>query len=123
MASPAPAQQRAYITIQEYLEKEQKATTKSEYYRGEIFATAGAKENHNIVCRKLIFELQGRLVTGNCGAFGSDQRGYIENNELFTYPDVTIVCGKPVTLDNDDTNLLNPMVIVEVLSASTRSYD
>jgi len=67
--------------------------------------------------------LMQRLEGGGCQVFATDLRLHIPKNTLFTYPDISVVCGEPETLGNDDWNLMNPCVIVEVLSPSTRVYD
>lgn len=111
------------FTIEEYFELESDADEKHEYYQGEVFAMAGGKVNHNLISGNFYHALRKQLTGKSCRPFNSDQRIYIPANSLFTYPDISIVCGDLQTLNNDDSNLLNPTVIVEVLSASTKSYD
>lgn len=106
---------------QEYLDLERKAEFKSEYYQGEIFAMAGASTKHNIIVINIIAGLINKLAGKNCRPFGSDMRVHIPENSLFTYPDVSVVCGKFELLGDD--NLLNTKLIVEVLSPSTANYD
>lgn len=120
---PLMAYGKKYFTIAEYLEMENAANEKSEYYQGEIFAMSGAKLAHNIISRNILIALGIKLKGRPCQPFNSDLRVHIEKNTLFTYPDISIVCGKPETLNNDEFNLLNPTVIIEVLSNSTKSYD
>lgn len=110
-------------TIGEYLEMEEVAVEKHEYYKGKIFAMSGAKRTHNIITVNLITSLNNRLKGSSCRPYGSDMRIHIPKNTLFTYPDISVVCGREEYLDNDERNLLNPSVIIEVLSPSTRSYD
>src|SRR3954464_420116 len=107
------------VTIAEYLEMENAATEKNEYYKGDIFAMSGAKYQHNLVAGNIYTALRSVLKGKSCRPLNSDSRVYIEKNTLFTYPDVSIVCGEPVFLNDDEMNLLNPSVIVEVLSTST----
>ena len=102
---------------------EESATEKSEYYRGEIFAMAGAKADHNIITSNIMMSLGPRLRGSSCRIFTSNLRVHVEANTLFTYPDLSIVCGKPVFYNDDEMNLTNPVVIVEVLSPSTKNYD
>ena len=64
-----------------------------------------------------------KLKGKSCELFNSDQRIYIPQNSLFTYPDISIICGEIVTLNNDDWNIINPVVIIEVLSKATKNYD
>jgi len=111
------------MTIPEYLEMENAATVKHEYYKGEIFAMSGAKYEHNVVVANMFIALGALLEDKPCQPLGSDGRVHIEKNTLFTYPDISIVCGEPVFLNDDKMNLLNPSVIIEVLSKSTKDYD
>lgn len=120
---PALAYGKKKFTIEEYLEMEHAAVVKSEFYRGEIFAMSGAKMQHNTIVSNLLIALGTKLKGSGCKPFGSDLRVHIESNTLFTYPDISVVCGKPQTLNNDQFNLLNPTVIIEVLSPSTKGYD
>lgn len=120
---PAVAYNKQKYTIEEYIEMEQAATEKHEYYRGEIFAMSGSKVPHNNISGNLFGELYTKLKGKKCKPYNSDQRIHIEKNTLFTYPDISIVCGKIETLDDDNWNILNPTVIIEVLSPSTKNYD
>ncbi len=119
----APDYQKRKYTIPEYLEMEAAATEKHEYYKGEIFAMSGVKRTHDVIVTNLSREVGNKLKDKPCQTFSSDMRIHIPANTLFTYPDLSIVCGKEEFLNDDDWNLLNPTVIVEVLSPSTRSYD
>jgi Uma2 family endonuclease len=120
---PAIAYSNQKFSIEEYLEIENAATEKHEYYKGEIFAMSGAKLKHNIVSGNLFGSLYSKLKSKKCQPFGSDLRVHIPSNTLFTYPDISIVCGEVITLNNDEYNMLNPTVIIEVLSPSTKNYD
>lgn len=120
---PAIAYGKRKLTIEEYLEFEQTAEEKHEYYKGEIFAMSGSKVPHNTIAMNLSGILVQKLKGKSCRPYNSDQRIYIPQNSLFTYPDISIICGKAETKDNDDWNILNPTVIIEVLSKSTRDYD
>ncbi|HUZ57247.1 MAG TPA: Uma2 family endonuclease [Hanamia sp.] len=120
---PAIAYSKERMSIDEYLEMENIADEKHEYYRGEIFAMSGAKVPHNIIATNLLGTLVNKLKGKNCKPFNSDQRIHISSNTLFTYPDISIICGEIITLNNDDYNVLNPTVIIEVLSKSTKNYD
>ncbi len=111
------------MSIEEYLEMENAANEKHEYYKGEIFAMSGAKMPHNRITSNLLIALGLKLKGKSCQPYGSDARIHIESNTLFTYPDISIICGEISTLNNDDYNVLNPTVIVEVLSKSTKNYD
>ena len=120
---PAVAYSKRHYSIEEYLELENVATEKHEYYQGEIFAMSGAKMEHNIVNGNLYFYLRQKLRGKTCMPFNSDVRIHIEKNTLFTYPDLSIICGEPISLNNDRLNFLNPTIIFEVASPATRNYD
>lgn len=111
------------VSIEEYLEMENAADEKHEYYKGEIFAMSGAKVPHNTITTNILISLGQKLKGKDCRPFNSDQRIHIPSNTLFTYPDISIICGEIITLNDDDYNVLNPTVIIEVLSKSTRNYD
>jgi Uma2 family endonuclease len=120
---PAVAYGKEKISIEAYLEMENAAVEKHEYYKGEIFAMSGAKVPHNIISKNLLGTLFSKLKGKKCQPYGSDQRIHIPTNTLFTYPDISIICGEIITLNDDDYNVLNPSVIIEVLSPSTKNYD
>jgi Uma2 family endonuclease len=111
------------ISIEDYLKIENTSIEKHEYYNGEIFAMAGAKVPHNKISKNLFGTLFGKLKGKKCQPYGSDQRIHIPANTLFTYPDISIICGEIITLNDDEYNALNPSVIIEVLSKSTKNYD
>jgi Uma2 family endonuclease len=123
LREPVVAYGKKKFTIEEYLEYENASVEKHEYYQGEIFAMSGSKVSHNTIAVNLTVLLGQKLKGSSCKPFNSDQRIYIPENTLFTYPDISIVCGEIITKDNDDWNILNPSVIIEVLSPSTKSYD
>lgn len=118
-----PALQYNYISPEEYLEMESNATEKHEYYRGEIFAMSGASAERNEIHSNVFGELSSKLKGKGWKPYGSDYRVHIPKNSLYTYPDIIIVCGKPELTDDKFDNLLNPSVIIELLSKSTRNYD
>lgn len=120
---PAVAYNKQKISIEEYLEMENASLEKHEYYKGEVFAMSGAKVPHNEICVNLIVALKNKLRGKRCKPFGSDQRIHIPSNTLFTYPDISIVCGEIITLNDDEYNVLNPSVIIEVLSPKTKNYN
>ena len=113
---PAIAYGKQKISIAEYLEMENASPEKHEYYKGEVFAMSGAKVPHNIISRNLLVSLGQKLRGNPCQPFNSDQRIHVESNTLFTYPNISIICGDVITLNNDNYNVLNPSVIIEVLS-------
>ncbi|KXK57229.1 MAG: Uma2 family endonuclease [Chlorobi bacterium] len=114
---------RKYLTQQEYLAIERAAQWKSEYYQGEMFAMAGGSNAHNRLIVNLTGELFNRLKGTNCLLNSSDLRIQVSEAGLYTYPDLSIVCGQQEFADGVKDTLTNPVVIVEVLSPSTESYD
>jgi Uma2 family endonuclease len=110
-------------TVEDYMQIEAASGQKHEYYNGEIFAMASAKWDHNVIASNLMGLLYPKLKGSPCQVSGSDMRVLVEENGLYTYPDLLIVCGQPVFKDNDEYNLMNPSVLIEVLSPSTRNYD
>ena len=118
-----PAFKYNYLSPQEYLEAERKAVEKTELHEGLLITMTGASMKHNQVVRNLIVTIGSSLKGKSCEVFPSDLRVHIPINNSFTYPDLTIVCGEAELLDNHFDNLLNPSVIIEVLSPSTENYD
>jgi Uma2 family endonuclease len=117
----APPQHR--YSLAEYLKREETAYYKSQFYHGEIFAMTGGTPNHNTAAGNTFASLHEQLRGSGCRPFNSDQRIRIPANGLLTYPDISVVCGD-LELDDQDPNAINnPLVIVEVLSKSTESYD
>lgn len=120
---PAVSYSNKKYTIEEYLQMEEQSVEKHEYYQGEIFAMAGAKVTHNIIAANILVALSVKLKGKPCKPFNSDQSIHVKKNSLFTYPDISIICNEIETLDHNERNILNPTVIVEVLSPSTKNYD
>jgi Uma2 family endonuclease len=111
------------FTPEQYLERERQADHKSEYLSGEIFAMAGASEAHNLIVTNVVRELSARLRGRPCRTYPSDMKVEVGPSGLFTYPDVSVVCGEPRFHDARRDMVQNPTVIVEVLSPSTEAYD
>ena len=116
------AETRRY-TPEEYLALERKAPFKSEFYRGEIFAMSGASREHSLVAGNFYRVLGNQLLDRPCEAHIADMRVRVLPTGLYTYPDVVAVCGEPRFEDDQVDTLLNPSLIVEVLSPSTEDYD
>jgi Uma2 family endonuclease len=116
-------QPKTFITPEQYLEIERAAEFKSEYYDGEMFAMAGARANHNLIVANSIFQLTLQLRPKPCRTYPSDMRTRVGSNRRYTYPDVVVVCGEPQYLDEQQDTLINPTLIVEVLSPSTEKFD
>lgn len=111
------------ITPEEYLEIERRAEYKSEYFNGEIFAMAGAKRNHNKVATNVSGLIWQHLKGKDCESYANDMRVFVPKTGLYTYSDVVVVCGEPQFQDKIFDTLLNPTLLIEVLSESTESYD
>ena len=94
LREPAVAYGKSKFTIEEYLEFEKTSEEKYEYYQGEIFAMSGSKVPHNTISVNIIAALKQKLKGKACQPFNSDQRIYIPENSLFTYPDISIICGE-----------------------------
>ena len=116
------ANARKKWTVEEYLAFERSSEEKHEYWDGEIFAMSGASRQHNLVVVNTITSLNAQLAQQPCEVYPSVMR--IKVNAIkYTYPDVSVVCGEPRFADNEFDNLLNPTIIIEVLSPSTEKYD
>jgi len=111
------------ISPEEYLHREKGAEFRSEYFRGEMFAMAGASANHNLIVGNCVQTLGQQLKKKPCRVYPSDLKLRIEATGLYTYPDLSVVCGEPQLESNGGDVLLNPVVLVEVLSDSTEAYD
>ena len=112
-----------FYTPEEYLDQERRAEYKSEYFAGEIIAMAGAKRKHNLISSNITASLGVQLRKSPCEVYASDMKVQADKARQFSYPDVVVACGKPQFRDNQDDVLLNPTVVVEVLSPSTEAYD
>ncbi len=111
------------MTEAEYLEFERNSDIKHEYYRGEVFAMAGASPNHNRLTVKLLRLIDIHLDGKDCEAFGGDMLVKIEASKDRFYPDLSVVCGDSTFTDDNPQALLNPILIIEVLSSSTDQFD
>jgi Uma2 family endonuclease len=122
-------QPKTFLTPEQYLEIERKAAYKSEYYQGEMFpmaggfAMAGAREDHNLVVANAIAGIHQQLRSRPCRVYPSDMRVLTPSTGLYTHPDITAVCGQPLFVDDQRDTLMNPGLVVEVVSPSTEAYD
>ena len=116
------AQRHPRMSVAEYLALERNSDIKHEYLDGEVYAMAGAKEGHNLITGNVVTALNVQLRHRPCRVYPSDMRVKLPTG-LRTYPDVSIVCDKPQFEDDERDTLLNPEVIIEVLSPSTEKYD
>ena len=119
--SSAAAQ--TFLTPEEYLAFERKAATKHEYLNGQIVAMSGASFAHNFLTMNVANQFYNQLIGGECRVAASDMRVKVSQIDSYFYPDVVVVCGEPRAEDDTFDTLLNPVVIVEVLSPSTEGYD
>ena len=113
----------SYLTAEEYLVLERKATTKSEYLNGRVYAMVGASREHNLIAVNTASELHVQLRERPCETYINDMRVKVDPAGLYTYPDVVVVCEEPRFEDDDLDTLLNPTVLIEILSPSTEAYD
>lgn len=111
------------ISPKQYLALERKAKTKNEYYRGEVFAMAGASRAHNLIATNIVRWLGNQLLERPCSVYSSDMKVSIETIDKYTYPDIVVTCEEEKFEDEEQDVLLNPMVIMEILSDSTEAYD
>ncbi|MCI0746765.1 MAG: Uma2 family endonuclease [Verrucomicrobia subdivision 3 bacterium] len=111
------------LTEAEYLTLERAAPFKSEFFGGEMFAMAGGTVMHSLIAANSIAQLQLNLRGRPCKAFTSDLRIKVESTGLFTYPDVSVVCGPFQVVPGTDDTIVNPTLLIEVLSDSTEAYD
>ncbi|MSP63985.1 MAG: Uma2 family endonuclease [Myxococcales bacterium] len=110
-------------TEDEYLDRERKSETKHEYVNGEVIAMAGASRKHNLIAMNIAGALRELLRGKPCLVFPSDQRVSVRKTKLYTYPDITVVCGPTEGHPRDRETIVNPLVLIEVLSDSTEAYD
>ena len=116
-------QVKSYVSPEEYLWLERQAEYKSEYLNGEIFAMSCASREHNLIAGNIFGELRQQFKDRQCEAYMSDMRVKVTATGLYTYPDVIAICGEPKFDDEYIDTLLNPTLLVEVLSQSTERYD
>ena len=116
-------QQIARVTVAEYLSMERNSLEKHEFAFGEIYPMGGASARHVEIVGNIVSELRNHLRQRPCRVYSTDLRLCVDADHRYTYPDVVVVCGQPQFLDDQLDTLLNPDLIVEVLSESTRNYD
>ena len=116
-------QPKTTYTPEMYLEIDRRADFKNEYFDGEIFAMTGASRKHNLITANVTSALNPQLRGRQCELYVSDMRVKVSASGLYTYPDVLVVCGTPIFEDKEIDTLINPTVIIEVLSKSTEGYD
>ena len=117
------SQRTTLLSPEEYLEVERRAERKSEYFEGRMYAMSGASRPHVLIVGNLGRELGNQLEAVPCEIYTTDMRLRVAPNGLYSYPDVMVACGEPQFADDQIDTLLNPLLIVEVLSDSTQNYD
>lgn len=111
-----------FVTLEEYLEHELQSEERNEYFKGEVFPMAHASERHALIVTNVAATLWQQTKAKPCRVYSSGLRLRVTPTGLYTYPDVVVICGNVEVADQKDT-VLNPVVIVEVLSPSTKDYD
>ena len=117
------AQAQAFFAPQDYLAWERQQETRNEYVNGEIHAMTGASRKHNVINGNLFAALHTQMRGKLCEVYSNDMRVKVNETGMYTYPDIVAACGKPEFEDAQIDTLLNPVLIVEVLSDSTEGYD
>ncbi len=117
------AQVQPWLSPEKYLELERAATTRSEYCNGRMYAMSGGTYTHALVTGNLSGELYIALKKSRCQVVSNDLRVRVATDGLYTYPDIVVVCGKPEFADDQKDTLVNPALLIEVLSPSTEAYD
>jgi Uma2 family endonuclease len=117
------SQPTTLLSPTEYLEQDRQAQHKSEYFQGQMFTMAGASPQHVLIVTNLVRELSQKLKGRPCRVYSSDLRLRVAPTGLYTYPDVMVVCGEAQFADDQKDTVMNPLLIIEVLSESTRDYD
>src|SRR6185436_1384401 len=120
---PMTVEPHRRVSIEDYLVAERQAETKSEYLDGEVFAMSGASREHNLIAVNVAASVHGQLKRRPYEAYAGGMRVHSPATGLYTYPDVTVVCGEPRFEDSELDTLLNPTLLIEVLSPSTEAYD
>ncbi len=114
---------KPYLTPQDYLAIERASETRSEYVDGEMVAMTGASRWHNLIVTNLVRDLSQQLKGRPCEVYANDLRVRIPATGLYTYPDLVVTCAEPRFEDDELDTLLNPTLLIEVLSPSTEGYD
>ena len=114
---------QTYLTPEEYLTWERKQPFKNEYYNGQIIAMSGASRAHNLITMNAANQFYTQLVAQGCEVYPGEMRVRTSPTVSYFYPDVTVVCDEPRFEDDTFDTLLNPVLIVEILSPSTAAFD
>jgi Uma2 family endonuclease len=120
---PSHAQQTALASPEEYLASERQSEVRNEYVGGQVLAMTGGGRSHGIISLNIAASLHGQLRGHPCEVYSNDMRVTVSRTRAYFYPDVVVVCGGPQVEDAHEDTLVNPTLIVEVLSPSTKEYD
>ncbi len=115
--------QKTFIGTAEYLAMERESEIRNEYVNGQMFAMSGASREHNLISTNIVRVLANYFLDKPCSVFASDMKIGISDVDIYTYPDIAVVCGREEYQDDHQDILLNPIVIIEILSDSTEAYD
>lgn len=117
------SQTKVKLTVEEYLALERSTQDRSEYFKGEVFAMGGASERHNLIVGNVFASLHSQLRARECKVYSTEMRVKVSSTGLYTYPDIVALCGDARFDDEQRDTLVNPTLIIEVLSKSTEGYD
>jgi Uma2 family endonuclease len=120
---PLVVYNKRILSEEEYLEFEKSSESKHEFFKGEVFAMAGAEPRHNKIFSNVFGNLFIKLKGKPCQPYGSDLRIHVPENTLYTYPDISVICGDFISSQKDKDAVVQPTVIFEILSPSTKNYD
>jgi Uma2 family endonuclease len=117
------SERKTLLSPEEYLAAERRSEVRHEYFAGEVFAMVGASRRHNIIAANVIRVLGNQLLARPCNVYPSDMRVKVSATGKYTYPDVSVACLEEQFDDAENDTLLNPAVVIEILSESTEAYD
>jgi Uma2 family endonuclease len=116
-------QPKHFLTPQDYLAWERQQETRHEWFDGQVYAMTGASREHNLLCGNVFAALHGQLRGRPCEVYNNDMRVKVSETGVYTYPDIVAACAELRFEDAEVDTLLNPVLIIEVLSDSTERYD
>jgi Uma2 family endonuclease len=123
MEKEMPSQSKTFLSVEEYLRIERTALRKSEYFNGEMTEMTGVSREHNLIVANLLAMLATQMHDRPYEVYPSEMRLKVSSTGLYTYPDVIVADAEPAFEDREVDTFLNPIILVEVLSQSTESYD
>jgi Uma2 family endonuclease len=111
------------MTVEEYFQLEEASPERHEYVDGEVYAMAGASFAHNQISSNVQANIFQHVANAPCRIYGSDLKVHVKTESAFVYPDLSIICGQPQILEGQNDIIINPSVIIEIVSESTEAYD